>query len=340
MDINKLEKFIKEKNLPAYRKKQILDFYFTKNPQDWADFTVLSLELRQQLAKELDLSAVEIIDQQQTAEAVKYLIKIKRTNDLVEAVAILKKSGEYTLCISSQAGCPLGCKFCATGTLGIKDNLTASEIVDTVLDVKSAASAQKLELANIVYMGMGEPFLNYNNVKQSLNFLHQYLKIGWRKISVSTCGIVPEILQFAEDFPQVNLAVSLNAADDDKRSYLMPVNNQYPLSVLIDACKQYVNKTHRKLFFEYLVIPGFNDGEEDVVNLKKLLNHKLFHLNIISFHLTEEVRKKYKLKWKQAQPDDMIRFTNLLKKHHLNFTVRKSSGQEINAACGMLALKK
>ena len=175
--------------------------------------------------------------------------------------------------------------------MGLKKNLTAYEMTDMVREVNIFLAQRSEKITNVVYMGMGEPFANYAPVKKSIEILHdpKLFGLGWRKITVSTSGVAHMIPRFAKDFPQVNLAISLHAFDNTKRSQLMPINDRFPVEVLMKECREYVESTNRKLFFEYLVIENFNDRPEDVLGLKKLLNHPLYHLNLIRFHATEAV---------------------------------------------------
>jgi len=339
MDQNKLKEICRKLDLPKYRVGQIWQYYYHSLPQSWDDFSILAKDLRKKLAEEIPLSSVMIAEIKENREVVKFLLEVIGVKQYTEAVVIKNSNERNTLCLSVQSGCPLGCKFCASGTLGLKHNLSAEEIVDSAREVMAYLKKRKEKLTNIVYMGMGEPFLNYQAVSQSLQSLNKKFDLGWRRLTVSTSGIVPKILQFASDFPQVNLAISLNAAEEKKRSFLMPVNKQYPLQQLMQAAHKYVAKTGRKLFFEYIVIQGFNDSVEDVKNLKKLIDHKLFHLNLIRFHLTQAAKEKYKLKWKTTSEQAFSSFQSLLKAQRINFTVRKSYGLENEAACGMLALK-
>ncbi|MFZ5365550.1 MAG: 23S rRNA (adenine(2503)-C(2))-methyltransferase RlmN [Patescibacteria group bacterium] len=339
MDIKKLDDILIQSNQPKFRRQQLLLFYFQNKPESWNDFSNLPKDLRQMLATKLPLSTVIIDHVTESSDTTKFLIRLSDSADLVEAVT-MKHGERTTLCLSCQSGCPLGCQFCATGTMKVTRNLSASEIIDTVKAVANYLAARHSEISNIVYMGMGEPFLNYDAVKESLILLHDYWPIGWRKISVSTAGIVPRLAKFANDFPQVNLAISLNAAEDEKRSELMPVNDQYPLTQLMPACKKYVQRTKRKLFFEYIVIPGFNDSRDDARQLKKLLNHPLFHLNIIKFHKSDAVACKNNIKWPSASSKQMMAFKKLLELEKIPFTQRRSFGESINAACGMLVASK
>lgn len=353
MNLNLLKEKLAELGAPGFRYSQIVDYYFQSLPATWQDFSILPSDLREKLANEVPFSLVELVDLNRTDEVVKFVFKLKTSGELIEAVLMNHSDGRHTLCLSCQSGCAMACTFCATGTMGMKKNLTEFEIIDQVREVsrilKESASANATAnqgknetITNVVYMGMGEPFANYAAVKKSIEMLHdpKILGIGWRRITVSTSGIVPKIEEFTKDFPQVNLAISLHAADDEKRTKLMPINKTFPLAKLMKACRAYVDFTKRKLFFEYLVIDGFNDTDEDVENIYNLLNHPLFHLNLIRYHATEAVAEKYGVDFKAPSRTSLDRFMKALEGHGISLTLRRSFGEGIDAACGMLALKQ
>lgn len=339
MDIKKFQEYCESQSLPAFRSKQVMDFYVTQPARSWNEVSVLPKTLRDSLHDAVPFLTVVFVDSFETDDVIKCVFELVDGGHKVEAVIMKHNDGRRTLCTSCQAGCPMGCYFCATGTMGLKKNLSASEIFDIAREVQMLLKSRGEQITNIVYMGMGEPFANYTATKESLHMLHEYMGIGWRKMSVSTCGIVPKILEFADDFPQVNLAISLHAATNEKRSAMMPINTTYPLEKLMKACEEYVVKTHRKIFFEYLVIDEFNDTKEDAQMLKKLLNHPLYHLNLIRFHKTDAVTVSYGIAWKAPTKKRLDEFMSEIKKARIPYTLRRSFGEQIDAACGMLALK-
>lgn len=341
MDLKKLEDIFIELKQPAYKMSQVVDSYFQKPVTKWSEVKGLSKDLINTLESKLPFSTVEKVHETEASDVIKFLFKILDGGELVEAVVMKHSDDRRTLCLSCQAGCPMGCYFCATGTMGLKKNLTAFEMIDMVREVNVFLAKRKEKITNVVYMGMGEPFANYLPVKESIQMLHdpKYFGIGWRKITVSTCGVAHMIARFADDFPQVNLAISLHAADNIKRSQLMPVNDRFPIQQLMKECRLYVEKTHRKLFFEYLVIENFNDLPEDVKGLRKLLDHHLYHLNLIRFHATEAVSEKYSKDWKAPSREALKSFVDQLSATGLSLTLRRSFGEKIDAACGMLAIK-
>ncbi len=248
----------------------------------------------------------------------------------IESV-LMKYRDWYSACVSVMVGCPLGCKFCATGKMDFKRNLTMEEIAGQV-EFWNNFLQEKGRVSRVVFMGMGEPFLNWENVWNSIKILNKPGKfnIASRHITVSTAGIIPKIYEFTDLKTQVNLAISLHSAFQEKREQLMPIAKEYPLSELMKSAGHYVGKTDRKIFFEYALMEKFNDTFEDIFQIKKIFGSKLFYLNVIILNSVD----------KQFKPSGMGRretFVRALKKNKIPFTVRRSIGKEINAACGQLA---
>lgn len=342
MNLKLLQEALVEIGAPKFRYQQIVDYYFKSLPSSWEDVLIIGKDLRVQLAEKVPFSMVELKDWYETNDVLKFVFRLKSNNEFIEAVVMKHSDGRRTLCLSCQSGCPMACTFCATGTLGLKKNLNEDEIIDQVREVARILSGRKESINNIVYMGMGEPFANYEFVRRSIHILHdpEKFNIGWRKITVSTSGVINKIMDFAKEFPQVNLAISLHAAIDDKRTQLMPINKIHPLDKLMRACREYVEFTKRKIFFEYLVIDGFNDTDEDVEAINKVLNHPLYHLNLIRFHATTAVEEAYGVNWKAPSREQLESFMKKLELKKIPVTLRRSFGEKIDAACGMLALKQ
>ena len=252
----------------------------------------------------------------------------------IETVLMKHTDKRNTICVSSQVGCPLGCEFCETGKMGLKRNLTASEIVEQVLFFARYLKNKNEKVTNIVFMGMGEPFLNWENVKKAIEILNDdnCLGIGARKISISTAGIIEGIEELAEEFPQINLAISLHAPDDELRGKLMPVNKKYPLAKILQAVDEYIKKTNRKVMFEYVMIDGVNDSEEQAKNLSKLLKRPLYMVNLIAYNPTG--------KFQPSLPGKIKKFKAILEKAGIFTTQRYRFGTDIEAACGQLASRK
>lgn len=351
MDTYKLQKFLKENNQEKFRFKQIEKAVFQDGISVWQEISSLPKQLRDELDNNFKILSFEVIKILKTddGQSIKALLKL-RDNELIETVLISPKPGIWSACISSQVGCPLQCQFCATGQKGFKRNLTAEEITDQVLFWKQYLKANSLQpalpaektaahnssLKNIVYMGMGEPFLNWKNVQESLKNLtnKELFGFGSRSISVSTAGIPEGIKKLSENFPQINLAISLHFAGNKKRSEFMPVNRKYDLEKLKKALQNYFLKTNRKIFIEYIMLADINDSFKDaklLINyLKSIGDLKLLHVNLIKYNLTYGGLKP-SLKTKTNN------FKNYLLRQGINVTIRKSLGEEIKGACGQLA---
>ena len=258
----------------------------------------------------------------------KFLFRI--SSEYVEGVLMKYKYGN-TLCLSSQIGCRMGCAFCASALGGFVRNLTAGEMMGQLIEAERY-SGEKID--HIVVMGMGEPFDNYDNLSRFLNLLHdpEGRNMSWRNMTVSTSGIIPGIVAFAEDFPQVNLAISLHRTDDESRSRLMPVNRKYPIKDLLEAARHYTEKTHRRITFEYALIEGENDSDRDADALAGLLRGMLCHVNLIPLNKVEEIGMEGSSR-KRA-----MEFADKLTARGIPATVRRQLGDEIQGACGQLKL--
>lgn len=250
---------------------------------------------------------------------------------MIEAV-LIKQSSRTTVCVSSQAGCPLKCVFCATGKSGFKRDLSTGEILSQVLHYISAG----VEISNIVFMGMGEPLLNYRSVISAVRALNspEGMNFGIRRITISTCGLPAEIRKIAGEGLELNLSVSLNAPNDRVRGELMPINRKYPLKELIKAIKYYIQKTNRRVTFEYVMLNGVNDTIKDATELEILLEGLLCHVNLIPYNPIGGVR------YRSSSKERMGLFARLLARSGVNATIRKSKGSDISAACGQLATLK
>ena len=362
MDIINLGKFLKEKGESSYRLKQIKKAVFCDLINNWDEATALSKNLREELKKEFPVASLELLNlpageagliESKNKDSAKAVFKLEDRN-IIETVLMKHirpartpslqsgdlagqddvKEGRNTVCVSSQAGCAMGCGFCATGKMGLKRNLTGEEIIDQVLFFARYLRLSTLNVNNVVFMGMGEPFLNYDNTIEAIKILNdkEGFNLGIRHISISTCGIIPGIKKFADENLQVNLAVSLHAADDKTRSQLMPINDTYPLAVLMKAVDDYIKKTNRKVMFEYLLIDRMNDRPEDAARLAKLMKNSLYHVNLIKYHDTSSGLKP-------SPQAKRTRFFDALKKLGVSVTFRVSFGEDILAACGQLAGK-
>jgi len=362
MDLNKLEKILEEE--PIFRLRQIKKAVFRDLIENWDEISTLPKNLREQLTKECPTNELE---EEKTLvskdnQTIKALFKLK-DGCKIESVlmrhgstspSILKSSGlkgspqvsRITVCVSSQVGCAMGCQFCATGQQGFKRNLSSSEIIDQVLffarllkgdEVATSSSPFAVaRVTNVVFMGMGEPFLNYENVLEAIKILNDKdgFNLGARHISISTAGIIEGIKKFSDEKIQANLAISLHAPNNKLRTKLMPINKIYPIEKVLAAVDIYIEKTNRKVMFEYLMIDKVNDSEAQVEELVKIMKKPLYFLNLISFnpvsHLTFKPSSNQKIK----------EFRGILEKGGVSVTQRHRFGREIQAACGQLVGEK
>ncbi|MBI4352722.1 MAG: 23S rRNA (adenine(2503)-C(2))-methyltransferase RlmN [Candidatus Omnitrophica bacterium] len=315
---------------PAYRARQVLRWVYERGVYDFDKMTDLPLEMRRKLKTLFSVSLPVVAGSQRSREdkSVKALLKLQ-DGEFVETVYIPVK-GRETVCVSSQAGCKFHCAFCASGQGGFFRNLTAGEIVSQVLAARDFSPQKKV--SHVVFMGIGEPFDNYNEVLKAVRLLNspETLGIGARKITVSTCGIVPKIKAFAGEGLQVELSVSLHGATDAVRGAVMPVDRAYPVGVLIKACREYARKTNRAVTFEYILIQGVNASERDAKKLAGLLRGMLCKVNLIPYNPIEE--------FPHAAPSyrEVVLFQKILQGAGVQTTVRFSKGRDIQAACGQL----
>ncbi|MCB2203009.1 23S rRNA (adenine(2503)-C(2))-methyltransferase RlmN [bacterium] len=334
-DLNKeeLTAWLKERRQPSFRADQIFVAIYQNFRGTADDITTLSLDLREKLAAEFDFNAVEPVRSIESADGqtIKTLFKL-RDGQYIEAV-LMYYDERRTLCISSQSGCGMGCTFCATGQMGFRRNLTAGEIVAQVLYYARLLAEDEETVTNIVMMGMGEPFHNYDNVIEALDRLNNpdAVGLGARRITLSTVGLVPKIKQFADLNTQFNLAISLHTVDNDLRRKMMPVNKKYTVEKLLAACRYYIDKTNRRITFEYALIEGVNDSVGDAEALARKLRGMICHVNLIPLNPTKEFDKQ------GTSPDQVQAFSSVLEAHNIPVTVRLRRGIEIQAGCGQLA---
>ncbi len=320
--------FSKELALPDFRGRQILHWIYEKYIQSIDEITEFSLELRIRISENAFISNHTMLDRRISADGTEKFLFGLSDNEAIETV-LIPDDERLTLCISSQAGCSLGCIFCATGSSGFRRNLKEHEIVDQLISVFRIIAPKKI--TNFVFMGMGEPLLNINNTVEALWKMVRLMKIPPRRITLSTSGIVPKIHEFAEKAPPVNLAISLNAATEWTRDFIMPVNKTYPLKQLIEACRRFPLPPRRKITFEYVLLKGINDSADDARRLVSLLKGIPSKVNLIPFN-------PFKGSDLQSPDNKAIqRFQEILLKGNLTTLIRKSKGQDISAACGQLS---
>ena len=337
MELEKLALILEQKNQPKFRLQQIKKAIYQEGVSSFSEISTLSKDLREALEKEMKILSFEVkkVLASKDGKSIKALLELQDGN-LIEAVLISPIDGTWSACISCQVGCAIGCKFCATGKMGLKRNLTAEEITDQILFWQQYLKTKNQKLSTIVYMGMGEPFLNWENVSESLRVLtdKDLFGFGSRSISVSTSGIPEGIEKLAQDFPQVNLALSLHFADDAKRSASMPINRKNDLEVLRESLKKYFEKTRRKVFLEYVMLDRVNDSREDADKLVRFVKSigklQLLHVNLIRYNSTDS-------EFKSSSKERTVEFRDYLVKNRIGVTIRKSLGEEIQGACGQLA---
>jgi 23S rRNA (adenine2503-C2)-methyltransferase len=326
-----VEKALRSRGEPGYRLGQAYGALCGGLVRDWEEVTALPKRLRAALSEEAPAAVLDIIRASQATDGTrKYLFKT-RDGHSIETVMIPERN-RRTVCISTQVGCPMGCKFCATGLLGIKRNLKAREIVEQVFVAARDVAPERV--TNVVVMGMGEPMLNYNETLLALRVLNDADGFGLaaRHIAVSTSGLIDKIRRFADEPEQFHLAISLHTPLEEERRELMPVASQHSIPELMNAARYYAEKTRRKLFFEYTLLAGVNDQPRHVEALAELLDHPLYHLNLLRFNWTDTGFAATP----KCEAKEFLRYAREL---GLSATLRPSRGQDIDAACGQLAAK-
>jgi 23S rRNA (adenine2503-C2)-methyltransferase len=330
LNIEELQVILKQWSAPAYHARQISGWIYEKSAKDFSAMSDLSADLRLKLKDRFYIYNSRIEKTLTSFDGTqKFLIRLSDSS-LIEAV-IIPAEGRVTGCISSQVGCKYACKFCASGMLGFKRNLTCGEMLEELLHLR-----EKHKLTHVVFMGTGEPLDNYTNVIKAIKVVNSPdgLNIGARRITVSTCGLIPGMEKLAKEDLQIELSVSLHAADDKTRSILMPVNKVYPINKLISACRDYIQKTDRQVTFEYVLIKGLNSDLQSAENLVKILKPlRLSKVNLIPSNPVKESKVEPPGKL------EILFFRDYLLKHGINVTLRKSRGQDIEAACGQLRLR-
>ena len=323
-----------------FRYAQIENAIYKNLISDFDKIETLPKEIRDLLKENCFYNSLTIHSEVTSDDGQTTKFLFRTTDDkMIEAVIMRHLSGRNTLCVSSQAGCPMACSFCATGKLGLIRNLEFYEIIDQIMIANLTLAKEDKKIRNVVYMGMGEPMLNYENVAESIHIAsgQKKLDLSNRRITISTCGIVPWILKLAEDFPQVSLAISLHAPNDEARKKIMPVENTYPIDALMRALDAYVEKTNKRIFYEYIMIAGVTDRPEYAHELASLLKGKLAHVNFIPYNPGEGIMGN------GFQPTSKImikKFQSTLEDAGIPSTVRHTMGDDIDAACGQLALKE
>lgn len=314
-----------------FRAKQIFAWLF-RGVESFDEMTDLSKDLIQKLKENYVLDCIFVDDFQKSKDGtIKYLFRLVDGHK-IESVLMKYKYG-YTVCVSNQVGCKMGCNFCASAKIGFIRCLTAGEIISQILKIEKCSGEK---VSNVVFMGIGEPFDNYDNVMRAIRIINdpKAFNIGARHISVSTCGLVDGIEKFSNENIQCNLCISLHSSRDEVRSDMMPINKKYCIKEVLDACKKYIDKTNRRVTFEYALVDGVNDSREDAIHLSRLLRGMLCHVNLIP------VNKIKDGKYEKSSVEKMMAFRDLLNDRGIVATIRRELGSDISAACGQLVRDK
>lgn len=322
-----LENYFENIGEKKFKAVQIYDWLYKKRVNSFDEMSNIKKDVISKLKEDFDISKPTIVKKQSGKDVYKYLFELDDGN-FVEAVLMIHDYGN-SLCVSTQVGCNMGCAFCESGRLKKKRNLETFEMVSQILLVEEDLN---LRISHVVLMGIGEPFDNYDNVMKFINIINsgKGIDIGARHITVSTCGIVPKIYEFADNKLQVNLAISLHAPNDELRSKLMKINKVYKLDDVMKAVKYYIDKTNRRVTFEYIMLKGVNDSREYALELANLLKGLNAYVNLIPYNETSHIS------FKKTDNDRVMQFYDVLKKNKINVTVRREFGSEVSAACGQL----
>ena len=322
-----LEDFFRAHNLPSYRIRQLIHWIYERSAKSLEEITEFSKDLRVVLSDKAYLGQLTLLNSQVSSDGTEKFLFGLEDGETIESVLIPYEE-RLTLCISSQVGCAMGCVFCLTGKLGLKRNLAPHEIVDQVIGVNRLIFPRRI--TNIVLMGMGEPLANFDNVVDALKRMTGLMMISPRRITLSTSGLVPKIVELGQQGLKVSLAISLNATTDAVRDEIMPVNKIYPLKALLEACRKFPLPSSKRITFEYVMLKGINDSDEDARRLIRLLKGIPSKINLIPFNPYNYCEYE--------RPDDaaVLRFQDILAQANMTVIIRKSKGQDILAACGQL----
>ena len=330
-DLNELKQELINIGEKPFRAEQIFKWLYVEKVHSFDEMTNLSLELREKLKRNYDMCNYTVVRKLESKDGTKkYLFGLSDGN-AIESVLMQYHFGK-TVCVSSQIGCKMGCKFCASTGIAFVRSLTSGEIVEQIIAIEQDIGEK---ISNVVFMGIGEPFDNYDNVMNAIKILNNQkgLNIGARHISVSTSGIVPKIYQFADENVQCTLSISLHSANNETRSSMMPVNNAYNIQELIKACKYYISKTNKRISFEYALAKDNNDNQKAADELVDLLHGMLCHVNLIPINKIENG------KYLKSSNENIIKFRDYLNSKGITATIRRELGSDIDAACGQLRRK-
>ena len=331
--LEELKEVLKNMGEKPFRAEQIFKWLFSDRVQTFDEMTNLSLDLRNKLAENFRIASFEIVRKLESVDGTKkYLFNVQDEDEnLIESVLMSYHHG-YTICVTTQIGCKMGCKFCASTGIPFARNLESGEIVEQILAIEKDAN---VKISNIVFMGIGEPLDNFENVMKSIKIINdpKGLNIGARHISISTSGVVPKIYELADSKLQCTLSISLHSSNNKKRSEMMPVNNAYNIAQLIQACKDYIKITNRRISFEYALAKNNNDNLEDAKRLVALLRGMNAHVNLIPINKIQDG------KYEKSSNENIIKFRDYLNSKGIVATIRRELGADIDAACGQLIRK-
>ena len=329
-NLEELKEELKKIGEKPFRAEQIFKWLYQEKVTNFNDMTNISIDLRNKLEKNYRIGNFKIVKKLESIDGTKkYLFDVGDTEgNLIESVLMEYHHG-YTICVSSQIGCKMGCKFCASTGIPFARNLESGEIIEQLLEIERD---EKIKISNIVFMGIGEPLDNFDNVMNAISILNnpKGLNIGARHISISTSGVVPRIYELADRKMQCTLSISLHSSNNKTRSEMMPVNNVYPIEELIKACKYYIEKTNKRISFEYALAKDNNDNLEDAKKIVELLKGMLAHVNLIPINKIEDGN------YTKSTNENIIKFRDYLNDHGIVATIRRELGSDINAACGQL----
>lgn len=331
LTIEDMENYFLNNGSKKFHAKQLFEWLYVKRINNLSEASNLSKDLINKISSDYNTNKLKIVEVQKDVDVNKYLFELE-DGEHIEAVLMMHDFGN-SVCVSSQVGCNMGCKFCESGRRKKVRNLEVHEMVLQILMIEEELGKR---ISHVVVMGIGEPFDNYDNVMKFFTIINCPfgLAIGSRHLTVSTCGIVPKIKEFA-NFPlQVNLAISLHAPNNEIRNKIMPINKAYPIEVLFPALKEYYKKTNRRLTFEYIMLDGINDSEENAEELAKLVKGMNCYINLIPYNETNNIE------FKRTNAVKIMRFYDILKKNNITVTIRREFGRNISAACGQLRSKK
>ena len=325
--LEQLEEYFESIGEKKFKARQLYDWLYKKRVTSFDEMTNIKKELRTFIASTYTMEPLKILERQKGDDVVKYLFELKDGNK-IEAVLMLHDYGN-SLCVSSQVGCNMSCTFCESGRLKKVRNLDPSEMVLQIMMIEKDLD---LTITHLVLMGIGEPFDNYDNVMNFVDIINcpYGIGLGSRHITISTCGIIPKIKEFMHHRKQVNLAISLHAPNDTLRSKIMPINRAYPLEELMRTVRKYISVTNRRVTFEYILLRDVNDTEKCALELCSLLKGMNCYVNLIPYNETSHII------YKKSEKDQIMKFYDVLKKHHIQVTIRKEFGTKVSAACGQL----